>query len=122
MQNTAARPTVVTVLAILALIGGLFGVLASFGYIALGGSLLIYGILWLVLSVVELAFAYGAWTMQPWAWSAGIGVEAGFILLSIIALFLGWNSIAGVLISIIIGALIIYWLFTPGVKAAFGKA
>jgi len=33
----------------------------------LGGSIAIFGLIAIVQSVLALAFAYGAWTLKPWA-------------------------------------------------------
>jgi len=132
-QNTAARPTGVTILAVLAFIGGAFGILGALllmvgGTVAstvdagLGGSALIYGILSLAISVAYLAFGIGAWGLKPWAWSLGIIIAGASVLLSLIAVLLGWNSIGGVIINVVISGAILYYLFTPGVKAAFGRA
>ena len=110
-------------LAVLALIGGAFGIIGSLGLLSLGfGSMLgIIAILLLILSIAELAFGYGAWTLQPWAWTLGVGVEAIGIVLNIIYIIAG-ASVTSVIVSIIIAAAIIYYLFTPEVKRAFGQA
>lgn len=120
------RPTGVTVLAVLAAIGGVIGLLGSLGMMGLaslgGGFLAILGVLLLVLSVAYLAFAYGAWSLRPWAWSLGIGLSVGSIVLTLLQLTQGATDIVGALISIAISGVILYYLFTPQVKAAFGKA
>jgi len=127
MQNTVARPTGVTILAILAFIGGVFGILGALlvflgGTVSLNGGLLIDALLILLIAVGELAFGIGAWTLRPWAWTIGVAIEAISVAFSIISVILGWNNISGVIISIIIAAVILYYLYTPGVKAAFGRA
>ncbi len=123
MQATAQRPMGITILAVLAIIGGALGVIGSLGLLSLGlGSLLgIIAILILLLSIAELAFGYGAWTLQPWAWKLGVGVEAAVIVLDIIYIIAG-ASIVSEIVSIAVAAAILYYLFTPDVRKAFGQA
>jgi len=110
----------ITILAVLAAISGVFGLLN--GFTTLGGNA-ISGILGLVVALAYLAFAYGAWSLQPWAWTIGVAVAAIGVLLQILYLFLvpGY-SIIYVVIGVIIPAIILYYLMTPDVKRAFGQA
>ena len=73
------RPTGVSVLAILALIGGVLALLAAvsgtLGAWAFGAGLsvaLFYAAYSLVLTVFYLVFAFGMWGLKPWAWTVGI--------------------------------------------------
>jgi hypothetical protein len=130
--TTRARPTGVTVLAVLAAIGGVLGILGGVALLGLGslgvgstgilgGSIAIFGLIAIVQSVLALAFAYGAWTLKPWAWMLGIAAEGIGIALSVLFIING-SSITSQAISIIIDGAVIYYLMTPAVKAAFGKA
>lgn len=133
MQPTpVARPQGVTILAVLAAIGGVLGILGGVALLGLGslavagtgilgGAIAIFGLIAIVQSVLALAFAYGAWTLKPWAWTLGIAAEAIGIALSVLFIING-SSITSQAISIIIAGAIIYYLMTPPVKAAFGKA
>ena len=132
MQPTMrARPTGVTILAVLAAIGGVLGILGGVALLGLGGlaatsgvlggSIAIFGLIAIVQSVLALAFAYGAWTLKPWAWTLGIVAEGIGIALAVLFIING-SSITSQAISIIIAGGIIYYLMTPTVKAAFGKA
>jgi hypothetical protein len=136
MQQTQ-RPTGITILAVLAAIGGVFGLLAAITALgfagvaagALGGTvglaagslLVIGGIILLVASVINLAFAYGAWNLKPWAWVLGL-IGQGLGLLSAVITTLDSGSVSGQILNIVISALIIYYLLTPDVKRAFGRA
>jgi hypothetical protein len=130
------RPTGVTILAILAIIGGVLGLLASIALIglggasaagaagqgaALGGLAAILGGVGLLTSLLSLAFGIGAWMLKPWAWTLGIVAEGLSILLSVFAIISG-SSIGSQIVSIVIAAAIIYYLMTPTVKQAFGRA
>ncbi len=124
----ATRPTGITILAILAAISGVLGILGGLAVIGLSGvlaatyggfySLIGFGIL--ILSIAELAFAYGAWTLKPWAWTLGIAAEIVNIVLQVLWVTQG-ASIASIVISVVIALAILYYLDTPGVRAAFGK-
>jgi hypothetical protein len=122
----------ITILAVLAGIGGvllLLGGLASVGLGglaatasgsgALGGLVAIFGVLFLILGVLYLAFAYGAWTLKPWAWTLGIAGQIISLVLSGVTLVTGGGiNFVGILIAVAI----LYYLYTPAVKAAFGRA
>jgi uncharacterized membrane protein (DUF2068 family) len=123
----------VTILAVLAAIGGVLGLLAGVALLGLGGvaaaggaGLLasfgaIFGIVAIVQGVLALAFAYGAWTLQPWAWTLGI-VAFGLSLALNVLNVVGGGDIGSQIVSIVIGVAILYYLFTPAVKQAFGRA
>jgi hypothetical protein len=130
--TTRVRPTGVTILAVLAAIGGVLGILGGVALLGLGslavagtgllgGSVAIFGLIAIVQSVLALAFAYGAWTLKPWAWTLGIVAEGIGIALAVLFIING-SSITSQAISIIIAGAIIYYLMTPTVKAAFGRA
>lgn len=132
MQPTMrARPTGVTILAVLAAIGGVLGLLAGVaalglgGLVAassgLGGLLAIVGLVAIAQAVLSLAFAYGAWNLKPWGWMLGIVVEVIGLVLAVLFIVDG-SSITSQAISIIIAVAIIYYLMTPAVKSAFGRA
>jgi hypothetical protein len=130
---TRARPTGVTILAVLAAIGGVLGLLAGIallgltGAAAAGGSGLlasygaIFGILAIAQGALALAFAYGAWTLQPWGWMLGV-VAFGLSLALSVLNVVGGGNIGSQAVSIVIGIAILYYLFTPAVKQAFGRA
>jgi uncharacterized membrane protein HdeD (DUF308 family) len=95
---------------------------AATGNPGLGGLVSIFGLFVIVQAVLLLAFAYGAWTLKPWAWT--LGMAAG--VLGIIAAILGFvndsSQLVSTIISIAINGGILYYLNTPAVKAAFGRA
>lgn len=128
------RPTGITILAVLAIIGGLLGLCGSaalFGLSGLGavaGDLssgatgVLFGVIGLISSVLYLAFGFGAWSLRPWAWMLGI-VGAGFSVLSnVLSLLTGNATILSVLLSLVISGVILWYLFRPEIKAAFGRS
>ena len=136
------RPLGVTILAILAAVVGILGLCGSLAAIGLGsvfGGIIggrvnagaglfvgflgvILGAIALVIALLELAFAYGAWNLKPWAWLLGITIEVIAGVLALIRLIDGRGLAGGEVISIALAAFIVYYLLTPDVKRAFGRA
>lgn len=72
----------------------------------------------IALAVFSFIVAFGLWTGKSWAWTLTV-------VLSVISIALNAISLAsanfGGVISIIISAVILYYLYRPHVKAYFGK-
>lgn len=133
-QSAAARPTGVTVLAILAALNGIFSVIGGlalaglsaavgalgaagpFGALAGVGSVL--GITVAILGVVGIIWAVGAYRLRPWAWTLGIVVYAISVLMAIITTMLGGSVDV---LTIALGASVLFYLTRPHVKDAFGR-
>ena len=131
------RPTGVTILAILAAIGGVLLVFAGlvatvFGGaiagtvgggagVAVGGAVVLLGLVALALGILYLAFAYGAWGLKPWAWTLGIASQILSLVLSLLRIVAGGSSITSEIISIAIALILLYYLDTPDVRRAFGR-
>ena len=124
----------ITILAVLSAIGGVLSILggialiglggvgaASTGQAALFGMGAIFGLLLLVSGIASLAFAYGAWTLQPWAWTLGVALQIISLALSVLSI-VGGSDIAGQVISIAIAGIILYYLMQSSIKAVFGRA
>jgi hypothetical protein len=135
--SAGARPTGITILAILAAIGGVLSCLgglvlllagglvgaagASAGATgALGGLIAIYGLVVLVLGAVSIAVAYGFWTLKPWGYQYGVYLAIANVVLVIVGFLLFGQGIVSTIISIAIWGGVIYYLRTPQVKQAFG--
>jgi len=120
------RPLGITILAILAAIAGIFGLLGSVALLGLSaassGLFMILAIVTLVLSVLYLAFAYGAWTLKPWGWTLGVGLSVASVVITLLGLTQGTQELVGTLINLAISGVILYYLFQPDVKAAFGRS
>ena len=117
------RPTGITILAILEILGGLalllggaglalVGAVAGFGLAAgLGGVLFILGF-------GSFVVAFGLWNGRPWAWTIARALSVINIITSGISIASGgFGSIFGLLIALII----IYYLTRPHVRVYFGK-
>lgn len=89
-------------------LAGLLGV----GGIAVGGILIILGI-------ISFIVAWGLLKGKSWAWIVTVILSVISIVIGIISL-VGGNF--GSIINIIIAGIIIYYLYRPHVKAYFGKS
>jgi uncharacterized membrane protein (DUF2068 family) len=126
------RPTGITILAVLAAIGGVLGLLASLALLGigavvatatgLGGFAVVAGLIVLVYSVLSLILAYGFWTLKPWAWPLGVAVEILGIVQALLNFANNTSNVASLIISLAIAAFILWYLFQPHVKTAFGRA
>ncbi len=125
-----SRPTGVTIVAILNILGGIF----MFIFVALavigssvspsldedvdGGFVLtVLGIL-IALGIVYFVVAYGLLKGGAWAWTAAVILSIISIILNVISI--GTFSILTI-VNIILDAIILYYLYRPHVKAYFGK-
>jgi hypothetical protein len=126
------RPTGVTIIAVLAAIGGIFGILGGLTLIGLGGFIAasgakggafapVLGLLLLGYGLLALALAYGFWNLKPWAWTLGVGLQAAGIVIDVLQFVNDSTQLVSAIISIAIAAAILWYLFQPHVKAAFGR-
>ena len=126
-----ARPMGITILAVLSAIGGVLSILGGLALVGLGGFAAastgqaalfglgtIFGVLLLASGIASLAFAYGAWTLQPWAWVLGVALQLVGLGLAVLAI-IGGQDISSQIISIAIAAIILYYLFQPNIRSLF---
>ena len=128
--GTAERPLGVTIIAVLSAIGGFFGLLASLVFLGLGaagttsdlgGLAFLAGLIILAYSLLSLALAYGFWTLKPWAWPLGVGVQVLGIVQAVLQFLNDGTQFFSLLVSLAIAGVILWYLFQPHVKAAFGR-
>jgi zinc-ribbon domain len=139
MQPRPKRPTGVTVLAVLNILGGIAGLAVGallIGVAALASSTLVQqypalgtisgissilyvlGALSLILGIVSIVLAIGFLGGKGWSWTLGIVVGVINIIVAIVETAIGFSSN---IIGIIFPIIIIYYLMRPHVKAFFGK-
>jgi len=82
-------------------------------FAVIGGVAIIVGVLYLLLS-------YGLWTGKGWAWTISMVLAILGIILSLVGLIVRGG--VGAVITLILDAVIIYYLTRVNVKAFFGKA
>ena len=127
-MSIKARPTGVTILAILEIISGVIAIAfgAFFGTLmgsmgigmmmgdgeALGAIFAAIGGITIALGAISFVLAWGLLKGKSWAWTITL-------ILTIISLVFDLPSLN--IIGIIIDVIILYYLFRPHVKAYFGK-
>lgn len=138
-MQSAKRPTGVTIIAILNIIGGIIGLFGGIALVAIGSVLpsafeqgadmgmmagmfgafgiAIGGIL-LALAIFSFVVAYGLLKGSGWAWT--LTVVLSVISIAFDAISLAGGNFGGI-ISIIISGVILYYVYRPHVKAYFGK-
>ena len=135
------RPTGVTILAVLAIVYGVFSLLIALLGV-LGSALVVSGvgaaairfsigelvyatIADVVLGILYLAFGIGAFSLRGWAWTAGVVALVLDALRQILGLFFisGFTATraVGAAITIVIALVLLWYLFRPNVRAAFGS-
>ena len=131
---TQRRPTGITIIAVLMIIGGLvllftgitplfIGPLISIGSdystSALGFLITIGGLVLVVLGIASLVVSWGLLKGKGWARTTTLIISIIAIIFAIISLASSSDLIH--IISVIIYGIIIYYMFTNKVKLFFGK-
>jgi hypothetical protein len=133
------RPFGVTVLAMLSLVSGLWGILKGLFALGVGGVVaalvagahpiagamvgvfaVVIGIVAVLTGLFCLLFAYGAWNLRPWAWTLGVVTNTITLVWSLLVV-LGPGLLRERLGTIIVSMVILYYLTTPQIKKAFGR-
>ena len=135
------RPAGITILAVIAVIYGIFNLLlallgllgsallasrvaaAAIKYSA--GTLVYATISDAVLGVVFLVFGIGALRLKGWAWTTGIAALALELVRQIVGVVIQGFSVVTIVrdsITIVIALVLLWYLFRPNVRAAFGTA
>ena len=119
--QAGSRPLGVTVIAVLALIAGLLGALASLTVFGLGGGVAAFsGTVTLVVAVVLLVMAYGLWMLRSWSWRlAAVMAVVNFLWELARFLFRGADPL-NLLVAVVFGAIWIYYLNLTSVRSALG--
>ena len=124
--GASRRPLGATIVVGLAAFRGAVGVWAAIAVVGVLGSLAagdvqVLNLAWLAIAVVFLVLAYGAWRLKTWAWTLGVGLTAGSMLLEVFGALTEGQPLVGTLISVAISAAILLFLVRPDVKAALGR-
>ncbi len=132
-DGTQRRPTGVYLLAVLAIMDGVFDLVAAFTALTAasvvdtramlgGGMLTLLGLVLLVIAFLLFCLGYGLWMVRPWAWSLGIGLEVLNIGLGVVRLVGGREIYPGVLLTFLLAGTILYYLVQRPVRTLFGRA
>ena len=120
----AERPLGVTILGILWIIFGLFWLVGAF----VGGAILtvvglaaigaIIGVVLFVIGIIDILLGIGCFKAWGWVWIVGVIFMAINVLIGLVSLI---SSPVTGLVTIIVAAIILWYLFQPKVKAYFGR-
>lgn len=112
------RPFGVTIIAILAVLGGIGSILLGFIVLIIPILGIILGGIFVIIGLSYFVVAYGLWDGRSWAWILTVLISALGIVVGLVSIIIGTG---GSILYIIVNAIIIYYLFKPDVKAYFGK-
>ena len=125
-----ARPQGVTILAIIAVVGGVFGIMAGLTLLTLGGLVavvlgplgglaLVYGLVTIALSAAEIVIGLGFWSLRPaaWRWGAIFAVVRVIFIIGDVAVS-GLN-VVGLVVTAAVSFLFLYYLNKANVRQAF---
>lgn len=119
------RPLGVTIIGVLWVLAGLLWFVAAFvggvalSVIGLGAIGAIIGVVLFIIGIIDILLGVGCFMAWSWVWIVGVIFMVINVLIGIVALFSNW--VTG-LVTIIIAAIVLWYLFQPQVKAYFGQA
>jgi len=127
------RPLGLTVLAVLDVITGIFAIIGGmaiaeilimfpaiadmpiFAGFATAFGVLFGGVL-VIMGIIALLVGWGFWKGREWAWTLGVILYVICILLGLLPILRG--DVSGI-VGVIVGGVILYYLFKPKVRAWF---
>jgi len=124
------RPLGVTIIAAVLAVSGVFNVVVGLdgaGILDLGlgtSGTEAQGWGYIIGGIVTILVSFGLYTLAGWSWTVATVVLVIRIALDVWAMIaLGFGTAAGIsaIIQAVISALILWYLFTPGVRSAFGR-
>jgi hypothetical protein len=125
------RPTGVTVLAVVSLIGAIVMALTALQYLGfvphLLGGVAFFGLdplaagLFAISAAIFAWLAYGLWRLKPAAWVYTVIHAVVMLIVALLAL-IGASTLSSMLPTLVINGAILAYTFTPGVRHAFGSA
>jgi hypothetical protein len=132
----------VTVLAALAMLAGIVDLIIGVVTLASGtvfsflsppvarpqGIVILLGLLQLAIGALYIGFSIGAWRLRRWAWP--LGIAAGSLAIIVNGVRLLYNlfafakgdpvsGVVGPILALIVGGIILYYLFSDPVQRAF---
>ena len=120
-SSNSARPSGVAIVAVLALIVGALGLVASVSIFGLGGRTAAFsGLITLAISLADLAMGYGFWMLRPWSWRLAFAlVFIGPVWEIVRFLYRGADPL-NLLVTIAFAAIWLYFLNLPSIRTIFG--
>jgi hypothetical protein len=129
------RPTGVTILGVIAIIGGVLQILGWLGFFGMKTSLFpamtgvlattstamltTIGVVSVLLGVVAIVVGFGALGLRSWAWTSGVTLFGIDLVFSVAIMLLG-SIAAGTLVSALVSIVALAYLYTHDVRQALG--
>lgn len=127
------RPVGVTIIAILAILGGLVQLISGLAFLGITalavpgmeagafaeGVGIAAGVVMFIMAVLSVVFGVGALMLKPWAWMLGIVLFGISLVANLVLMFTSAVSTSAV-ISALIAAIVLAYLYTARVREAFG--
>jgi uncharacterized membrane protein (DUF2068 family) len=110
------------IIGILAVVEGTVVILLSPGtpYLAAPVAVIMaLGVFAVVLGACQIVFGYGAWGLRPWAWPFGLVLFVSSVPLDLATLQA--STTASTVISILLTAVVVYYLLQRHIRRAFGR-
>lgn len=120
MYRPAERPVGVTLIAFLLALNGIVALLGAIGVFGPTPGGTVGLILGLLFGLALLYLAYGLWTLQPWAWLTTLLIQGINAVFALITAFAAPGAITA-WISLVLAAVIIFYLTRSEVREAFGQ-
>jgi hypothetical protein len=118
---TGARPTGVTVVAVLALIAGVLGLVATATIFGLGGRTAAFsGVITLAISLADLAMGYGFWMLRPWSWQLAFALVFISPVWEIVRFLYRGADPLNLVVAIVFAGIWLYFLNLPSIRTIFG--
>ena len=134
---TTDRPTGVTIVAVLQLIGGVVGLLVGLANLVLREVMelpdleplmMMFGVLSILEGGVGLIAGYGLWTLKGWGWLLAVVFDIYGILGRVALLFIGPHipiigpPEPGQIFGLVLSGFVLRYMYRPHVRRAFGRA
>ena len=116
-QTSIERPTGISILAALQVIGGVFAVLGGLLVLAAGayfgeGFWAVISIVVFLLGFFSIVVGWGLWNLRKWAYQVAM-------ILAVIGIITALLSLPGSILTLVIDGIIIYYLTRPEIKEVF---
>ena len=119
-SSNSARPSGVAIVAVLALIAGVLGLVASSTIFGLGGRTAAFsGVITVAISLAELAMGVGFWLLRPWSWRLAFAlVFIGPVWEIVRFLYRGADPL-NLVVTIVAAAIWLYFLNLSSIRVIF---
>jgi uncharacterized membrane protein (DUF2068 family) len=127
------RPIGITILAVIAFLGGLVALMSGLALLgvatfyaeapdqlqALGAFVAAFALGYATLSLIV---AFGFWSLRSWAWPIGVALGVLGVVNALSQYAQSQSQLSGMIVSLAISLFIVWYLYQPHVKGAFGRS